>query len=444
MSFVESCSGRSLFAVVFILNLVGFDARAVTEDFKLIAADGAADDAFGWRVAIDGDVALVGADFDDDDGTSSGSAYVFRRVAGSWVQEAKLTASDGDALSKFGGSVSISGDLALIGAHGDFDNGQFSGSAYVFRFDGANWIEEAKILASDGEASDQFGISVAISGDTAFVGALTDDPGTQAGSVYVFEFNGASWVEEANLTASDASNDDRFGTSISTDGDVLIVGAFRDGASGLRSGSAYVFRYSGSSWDEEEKIVPSDGGPGDYFGYSVSVSGNAAIVGAIEDDVVGLDTGYAYVFRFDSANWVEETKIAASDATIGDRFGDSVSIDGDVALVGASNDNDGGTDSGSAYAFFYNGFTWVQGQKLTASDAQAFDQLGRSVALSGDTALVGGWFSDGNAPDSGAAYVFSQIPSPTVPSLSPLGTSTLLCLLCVTAYWRFGRPESTK
>jgi len=212
------------------------------EEQKLLASDGAADDRFGDSVSISGNVALVGAELDDDKGTDSGSAYVFRWSGGSWVEEQKLLASDGAADDRFGSSVSISGNVALVGAELDDDKGTDSGSAYVFRWNGSSWLEEQKLLASDGAGSDYFGSSVSISGNVALVGAyLDDDNGTYSGSAYVFRWNGSSWVEEQKLLASDGAADDRFGDSVSISGDMALVGAFWDDDNGTDSGSAYVF-----------------------------------------------------------------------------------------------------------------------------------------------------------------------------------------------------------
>ena len=162
-----------------------------------MASDGAADDQFGGTVAVAGDRAVVGARFHDDNGDSSGSAYVFRYDGTGWVEEAKLTASDGAADDEFGGSVAVAGDTAVVGAPFHADNGSTSGSAYVFRYDGTDWVEEAKLTASDGAADDQFGGLVAVSGDTLVVGAEGDDDnGSFSGSAYVFHYDGTGWVEE--------------------------------------------------------------------------------------------------------------------------------------------------------------------------------------------------------------------------------------------------------
>ncbi len=209
---------------------------------KLLASDGAGGDQFGWSASVWGDVAVIGAPFDDDNGSGSGSAYIYRFDGTSWAAEAKLLAADAAEGDRFGDSVSVSGDTAVIGANADDDNGFDSGSAYVFRFDGTNWVQEAKLLAADGAEVDFFGDSVSFSGDTAVIGAYRDDDnGNQSGSAYVYRFDGTSWVQEAKLLAADGAVGDELGFSISVSGDTAVIGAYRDDDNGTNSGSAYIF-----------------------------------------------------------------------------------------------------------------------------------------------------------------------------------------------------------
>jgi hypothetical protein len=380
-----------------------------TQQAKLTAGDGAAGDRFGWSVALSGDTALVGAYLDDDNGADSGSVYVFTLSGASWTQQAKLVSGDGAATDYFGISVALSGDTALVSAYCDDDNGAESGSAYVFTRSGASWTQQAKLTAGDGAASDCFGCSAALSGDTALVGAHQDDDnGAESGSAYVFTRSGASWTQQAKLTASDGAASDRFGCSVSVSGDTALVGAYLDDDKGPASGSAYVFTRSGASWTQQAKLTAGDGAVEDYFGRSVSISGETALVGAYQDDDNGFSSGSAYVFTRSGASWTQQAKLIAGDGAADDRFGCSVSISGDTALVGAYlDDNNKGGDSGSAYVFTRSGASWTQQAKLTAGDGAASDQFGSSVALSGDTALVGAYLDDNNkGPNSGGAYVF--------------------------------------
>ena len=382
-------------------------AYAQIGEFKITATDGAENDRFGQSVSISGDYAIVGAKNHDDNGSNSGSAYVFKRTGTSWAQEAKLLPSDGEVANQFGKSVSISGDYAVVGAWADGDNGDQSGSAYVFKRTGTSWTQEAKLLPSDGQNGDFFGISVSISGDYAVLGAWADgDRGFHAGSAYVFKRTGTSWEEEAKLLPSVGSEDALFGWSVSISGDYAVVGALGDDEFGNESGSAYLFKRSGTSWTQEAKLFPSDGATGDFFGQSVSISGDYVVVGANKDDDNGDQSGSAYIFKRSGTSWAQEAKLLPSDGAVDDFFGGSISISGDYAVMRASGHDDNGDLSGSAYLFKRSGTSWTQEAKLLPSDGAAGDQLW-SVSISGDYAVVGAWGDDDNGSNSGSAYVYS-------------------------------------
>jgi uncharacterized protein (TIGR03382 family) len=253
---------------------------------------------------------------------------------------------------QFGVSVSVSGDTVIVGASCDDDNGDWSGSAYVFVRSGSLWNEQAKLTASDGAFSDYFGVSVSVSGDTAIVGAIFDDDnGINSGSAYVYVRSGSSWNEQAKLLPGDDASGDQFGCSVSVSSDTAVVGASLDEDNGYNSGSAHVFVRSGSTWTEQAKLLPADGAAGDYFGKSVSVSGDTAVVGAHHGDGIVADSGSAYVFVRSSSSWSEQADLTASDGVADDYFGHSVSVSGDTAVVGAIHDDDNGGQSGSAYVF---------------------------------------------------------------------------------------------
>ncbi|MDP8210623.1 MAG: PKD domain-containing protein, partial [Candidatus Stygibacter australis] len=375
------------------------------EEIKLIASDGASSDYFGGGVSISGDFALIGARYDDDNGSASGSAYIFYYNGTSCVEQQKLTASDGASNDWFGSYVSISGDFALIGAMWDDDNGDYSGSAYIFYYNGTSWVEQQKLTASDGAFNDRFG-SVSISGDLALIGAYQDDDnGSDSGSAYIFYYNGTSWVEQQKLIASDGDADDRFGFG-SISGDLALIGAYQDDDNGSDSGSAYIFQYNGAEWVEQQKLLASDGAADDHFGSS-SVSGDYALIGASRDDDNGSNSGSAYIFHYNGTEWVEQQKITASDGDAEDCFGAPVSISGDYALIGARYGDDNGSNSGSAYIFHYNGAEWVEQQKITASDGDAEDYFGSSVSISSDYALIGSPSDNDNGSNSGSAYIYN-------------------------------------
>jgi hypothetical protein len=332
--------------------------------------------------------------------------------------ETKLTASDAATGDYFGVSVSVSGDAAVIGAYGDNDAGDDTGSAYVFARDaGGTWAEQAKLTASDAGADDHFGRSVSVNGDTAVISAWRDDDGgTNSGAAYVFTRDaGGTWTQQAKLTASDAAADGLFGTWVSVNGDTAVIGALGAGDGGWESGAVYVFtRDAGGTWTEQVKLTASDADHNDHFGYSVSVDGHTAVIGAIGNDDDGRSSGSAYVFTRDAGGtWTEQAKLTASDAAADDLFGWSVSVNGDAAVIGAYGDDDGGDRSGSAYVFTRDaGGTWTEQTKLTASDAASLDYLGGSVSVDGATAVIGAERDDDGGLDSGSAYVYTGPPIP--------------------------------
>ena len=376
---------------------------------------------FGYSVDIDGDYAVIGAPKHFQD--QRGAAYVFHYNGSSWENIAILTASDGDTSDFFGSSVSISGDNVVVGASGNDDAGNGSGSAYVFTKPSGGWTdmnETAKLTASDADTSDSFGSSVSISGDNIVVGAYGDDEnGSYTGSAYVFTKPSGGWnntTETAKLIASDAQEKNYFGSSVGISGDNIVIGAYGDDENGSRSGSAYVFTRPSGGWSnttEIAKLTASDGYTNDYFGYFVSISGDDIVVGAFRDDDGGSSSGSVYVFTKPSGDWIDTTetaKLTASDATTNDYFGFSVSISGDNIVVGTYGDDENGSYAGSAYVFTKPSGGWsntTETAKLTASDAQEKDSFGRSVAVSGDKIMIGTYKND-NGIYSGAVYTYRK------------------------------------
>ncbi len=395
-----------------------------TETAKLTASDGASYDYFGYSVSISGDVALIGAYGDADYGSYSGSAYIFEKPVSGWVdttETAKLTASDGAINDRFGCSVSLFGDVAIVGARDDADNGLYSGSAYVFEQPVTGWVnitETAKLVTLDGEYGDNFGYSVSLSGDVALIGThLDDDNGKNSGSAYIFEKPVTGWVnmtETIKILPQPYSNNINhyYGSSVFIDGDYAIIGAYGFNGFDDYIGCAYILHYNGTNWETLARLTASDGASGDYFGYSVSISGDVAIVGAYQDDDNGLESGSAYIFEKPVSGWVDMTetaKLIASDGESNDYFGYSVSISGDVALIGAYRDDDNGIACGSAYIFEKPVTGWVNSTetaKLLASDGPGYyDHFGYSVSISGHVAIIG---APGNYSNTGSAYIFEK------------------------------------
>jgi type 1 fimbria pilin len=436
---IRSCTWCAAAVLCAGVGLVNTQALAqCIEQQNLVAADASANDHYGRTVSISGNVAMVGSFAGDciGGGNNCGAAYVYRLTGGSWVQTQKLTASDAAVDDQFGRTVFVAGDTAFISAKRD-DCGAITdcGSIYVFRFDGSTWNEQQKFTASDPGTEDFFGITIAVSGDVAILGTHRDDcgAGVDCGSAYIFRFNGTSWIEEQKLTASDESANDWFGLSVSLAGDKALIGASQHSCNlGNRCGVVYVFGFNGSTWVEEQKLVPSDAQAGDEFGHVVSANGQGLLIGAKLDDCdAGSDCGSAYVFRFDGASYVQEQKLTPSDASGDDNFGHSASLEGNTAVIGALyRDCTIGNDCGAAYVFDFDGTSWGQRQRITAADAAADDLFGFAVSLSADNILVGARLADCSAGvNCGAAYVFQCFPPGSVPATSTWGLASLTLLL---------------
>ena len=365
------------------------------------------DQYLGSSVSISGDTAVIGAPgYDHGSNADAGLVYVFIRNGNAWTEQQGLFASDGSAGDRFGTSVGISGDTLVVGASYDDDVGSASGSVYVFVRSGSVWAQQQKLVASDGAANDFFGNSLSISGDTVVVGSSYDDDlGSTSGSVYVFVRTGSVWTEQQKLLASDGAANDRFGVSVSLSGGTVAVGSFWDDDAGGESGSAYVFTRSGAVWTEEQKLVPLDGAASDQFGGAVAVSGDTLVACARLDDGAGVDAGSAYVFTRSGAVWTEQQELFASDGLAGQELCTAVGVDGDTVLVGASRDTGNGSLSGAAYVFVRNGSLWTELNKVQASDGEALDEFGFAVGLSADTAVIGARGDDDRGPHAGAAYV---------------------------------------
>ena len=325
---------------------------------KLTASDGGAGDVFGYSVALlNGDTLLVGAYADDVGGNvDQGSVYFFTRSGSTWSEQLHLIAPDGAAYECFGRAVALSGDTALIGAYGDFiDATPLQGSVFVYTQSEETWNFQQKLTALDGAANDQFGWALALDGDTALVGAYVDDVGakTNQGSAYIFERDGTIWSQQAHLIAPDGAAGDEFGVSVAVDDDTALVGTWGMVSGAVRPGSVYVFTRTETTWSLQQKLVASDGVSGDHLGYAVSLDGDTALVGAPWDDVgTNINQGSAYVFVRNGTTWSEQAHFVASDGAAEDRYGISVALSGSTALVGNYLHNVGENgDQGTVYFY---------------------------------------------------------------------------------------------
>ena len=383
------------------------------EESKLTAWDGEALDGFGNSVAIDGTTAIVGAQGDDDGGTDAGAAYLYdisNPLKPSRL--ARLTASDGIASDMFGRPVAIDGTTVLVGAL-SAENGPHSGSAYLFDISNPGTPVETKLVPSDGAEADRFGSALAVSGTSALVGAhRDDDKGTDSGSAYLFDFSNPAAVTEAKFWADDTAANDGFGRSVAAAGTLAVVGAWLDDDNGSNSGSAYLFDISDPAAPVQlAKLTASNGAADDYFGQSVAISGNTIIIGAPFHAQNGNDSGCAYVYDISDPSNPVETALDPSDGAASDRFGHVVAINGTWGLVGALLSDDHGPSSGSAYVFDLSSpHAPAENAKLMASDGAGGDYLGNSLGISGTTALVGAPNDDDLGSSSGSAYLFDANP----------------------------------
>lgn len=385
---------------------------------KLLAGDGQGNDYFGYSVAVSGDTIVIGAHGNDAEASSAGAVYVFTRPTGGWTNmthTAKLTAADAATSAYFGSSVAISGDTIVIGAPGDDSSGDGSGAAYVFVKPVNGWADmtqTAKLTAADGAALDSFGASVDISGSTIVIGAPGNDD--ERGSAYVFVQPGKGWTDmthTAQLTTHLRYANEKLGSSVSVSDATIALGIWRT------PGEAYVYVRPAGGWVDgvaTAKLSTPDSQIFDNFGQHLDVGGDTVIVGAHSHQLGGKTTGAVYVFQKPAAGWQDSplhtAKLTASDGDAGDHFGISLAISGQKIVVGAEADDDFGDWSGAAYVFDRPAAGWLdmtQTGKLRASDGAAGDQFGNAVAMDDQTILIGAVHDDDLALSSGAAYAYS-------------------------------------
>ncbi len=360
------------------------------------ASDGAANDRFGYSVAISGDYAIVGAPYNDVGANADqGLAYIFARSGNTWIEQAILTATNGAANDNFGYSVAISGDYAIVGVYQDDVKAVTNqGSAYIFMRTGSNWTVQASLLASNGSANDYFGNSVSISGDYAVVGASNDALGanTHQESVYVFVRSNNTWAQQAILTASDGGVGSSFGHRVAISGDYILIGSPNSTINGKRAqGAAYVFVRGGGTWTQQAKFTNTDyqGATGDNFGISVAISGDYAVVGAHRHSTIdGGRQGSAYVFMRSNSIWTLQTNLTAEYPKPSAYFGFSVSISGNYIIVGAHTTGDD-SDQGSDYIFVRNGAAWPR-LRTVADNSPADTNNGASVGISNGSFIISG------------------------------------------------------
>jgi hypothetical protein len=423
---ITTPKARYLIASAFLLQIV-FNRAALAhlETPKLFPSDANAGDIFGASVAIDGDIAVVGAYLNDSNGSDCGAVYVYELSGSQWTERQKLAALDGSPGDQFGRSVAIEGNTIVVGSYCDDDKG----SAYVFTRLGGTWTQQQKLVAPDAASIDRFGCSVAIDNNTIVIGAYRSNSYT--GSAYVFTRTGTNWDFQGKLTASDAQSGAYFGYSAAIDNNTIIIGAPNWNNP---IGSAYFYQRQNTTWSEQS-ILRGDAG---HFGFSVALDGNWAVIGAYEDDTdIVSRAGAAYVFANTDAGWVEQQKLFDANSPVyGEDFGWAVAIKNDTILAGCVNDSVNGKQAGAVFEFVRTGTTWVQSDRLTAGDANTDDKFGSSLALSGRHIIIGAPynFNDGNS--TGSAYIFDNFPG----DLNADSDVNFFDFAVLAGYWRQNNP----
>ncbi len=359
------------------------------------ASDGDVNDQFGFTVSISGSYAVIGAPLDNvGANTNQGCAYVFYRNGSAWTEQAKLVASDGDANENFGRSVSISGNYVIVGALNAQTAATSGGAAYVFIRSGTTWTQQAKLVSSSPSNGDQFGSSVAIDGTYAVIGVMSDEVGANnnEGSAYFFHRIGTNWVLEDQVVAPFGAANDRFGTSVSISGDFAVIGAPLDVVGGnLAQGSAHVYQRNGTNWDYHAGLADPFPGVDHHFGESVDIDGNYIVVGVpYSESYAG---SRAQIFFRNGAVWDMQTTLHANPEVFTaplNRFGISVSIDGEYVIIGSSRALVGeGVEQGAAYVFRRDGVEWIFVRRIVDPVGEPNENMGLGVGVSGQNTIAG-------------------------------------------------------
>lgn len=355
---------------------------------------------FGFSVFIAGSFAIVGARHDDAGSTSTnndvGAASIFEFDGINWIFKQRLTDAAGLQGDLFGTSVCLFGNFAIVGAPGDDVGANVDqGSASVYQYNGTSWVFLQKLTDNTGGPGDNFGFSVWFSGSHVLVGSYLDDIGANnaQGSVVYYKYNGATCVQTQKISDVAGTSNDYFGYSISVSGNRVVIGGFGDDAA---KGAAFIFEYNGTSWVLMQRIInPVAPAPNDFFGASVTISGNEVFVGASGDDLSFIDQGVVYYYKYDGTNWVFKARMTDDGAALGDAYGGSVFLSGDYLIVGISVDDVGtSVNQGAAVIYQRVGIGWQRLQYTSDPGGFTGDQFGHSVSIDGTTGrfLIGAPF----------------------------------------------------
>ncbi len=393
---IQRCFLRLSTTISLAILLVGLVAPAQAKTrlpmqlTELLESDSAPHDNYGIVVALSTDTAVIGIPFDSSRTFNAGSAYVYKHHNGTWSLQQKLQASDSAPGDQYGWSIALQRDTLLIGSRFDDDRGFNSGSIYAYtRIDGL-WIEQQKLSALDGAINDQFGFTMALDGDLAFIGApLDDDNGFESGSAYIYKRIAGLWTADKKITAHDGESGDQFGWSVALSAGNALIGARFDDDKAFNSGSAYLYTRTSQTWHMKQKLTASDAAVNDQFGWTVALDDKTAVIGARFNDEMGINAGSAYVYTLNDKVWRQQQKLTASDGESGNQYSWAIALDGDKLVIGAPFDNYDDALSGSCYVYYRSEKGWREQQKMTANIDVLAARYCISVALQGDTTLIG-------------------------------------------------------
>lgn len=389
------------------LTLVAVNSFAAQN--VIFADDGKAGDAFGFSAAIDGKTLLIGASKVDIDGVKdAGAAYVYVLGDNGWHQQAKLVADPAFAGDTLGGNVALKNDVAMLGVMRRDDKGKDSGAVVSFERELNAWKQKHIFTAPDAKAGDAFGQSIALTENFLVIGAPRSDAlGNDAGAAYIYKRENDSWLYQTKITASDGAAGDLYGISVAIDGNTILVGADLHDEKAENAGAVYVHVLEKNMWKQEAKLMASDAGKTDIFGVRVALSENTALVSARRDDTeeLGIDAGSAYIFVREGSSWTQQVKLTSPDGQADDRFGRGVALSGDTAIISAMNHDANGSNTGAVYVYNKGSSGWRYTSKLIVKHSMPDDKFGWNVGLSNGVVVIATPNHDAKGQESGAVFI---------------------------------------
>ena len=391
---------RNLFYILIVFSFIFSESGS-----KVLASDGDIGDTFGKSVSHFGQWYAVGANKDDDNGQNSGSVYVYKFEDSEIIDEFKITPDDGDFNEYFGKTLSVSDEWLIVSAIYDNENGEKSGSVYIFKYDGSIWNQFDKIYPDDGAPYDRFGYSVDLHDDRFVVGSVYDDDlGENSGSAYIYQFDGTIWSLEKKINSNSQQEDAHFGKSVAIFYDIVAIGAYAEDTDLQNAGSATIFRLINNEWIEIQKIFSPNSNSYDFFGNDLDIYDDKLVIGSYYADNIYDNSGSVFLYELNYGIFDLVLELNAYDSYLNDNFGQSVSIYSNYVAVGAM-DDDNGTNSGAVYVYKINDDWTYDEIKLYPNDLQQYDEFGSSVSIFDYKLIVGSSLDDDLGNDAGSVYI---------------------------------------